>query len=152
DPVLVFVLLDVAAVGPRQAFNNADIRQCVAGYDLPAPVAHVFGGLTAAGHVYNDSQLHLAPALVGADEHGRAQPAGMLADHGLEFRGEHTHPIDLEHFLAPAEVADKALFGDHAAVAGVQPAIAQRLGNGLGAVPVALEQGRGTYAQLALAA
>src|SRR5690606_34187767 len=54
--------------------------------------------------------------------------------------------------LAPAEVADKALFGDHAAVAGVQPVIAPRLGTGLGAAPVAPEQGRGTYAQPALAA
>ena len=62
----------------------------------------------------------------------------MLAKHGFQFAGEYAHAVDLEHLLAPPKITNETLFGNHAAVTRMQPAIAQRLGTGLGFVPVAL--------------
>ena len=63
----------------------------------------------------------------------------MAAEHRLDLGGEDRHAADLEHFLAPAEELQQPPLVDHADVAGVQPAVAERLDGRIRLVPVGLQ-------------
>ena len=84
----------------------------------------------------------LAALGIAAADHRAGQQGRMLPEQGFQLAGEHAHAVDLEHLLAPAEVADKALLGDLAEVAGVQPAVPERGGGLFRALPVAVHQRR----------
>ena len=91
------------------------------------------GGGHRGGHL-------LAEPLVGHAEHGRLVHVGVLVDGGLDLGAVHVLAAAQDHVLDPVLDVDEALVVEAAEVAGAQPAVDDRLGGGLGPVPVAADE------------
>ena len=94
--------------------------------------------MTAGARRRDDDGVHpLAPLLVGHADHRGRGDGRVLGEHVLHLDRVHVLAAGDDHVLDPVGDVDEAVVVHVAAVAGVHPAAAQRLGGLLGPVPVA---------------
>ena len=91
----------------------------------------------------------LAQPLVGDAEHGDLGHGVVLVDRHLDLRAVHVLAAPQHHVLGPVDDEHEAVGVDAGDVAGVEPAVADALGRGVGAVQVALDDDRAAHAELA---
>ena len=127
---IVAGILNLAIRSARNACSASAVERC--------PGAQHDGG----GDV-------LAEALVGDAEHGRLGHVGVLVDRGLDLGAVHVLAAAQHHVLGPVDDEHEAVLVDAGDVAGVEPAVADRVGGGLRPVQVALDHDRAAHAQLA---
>ena len=92
---------------------------------------------------------HLAEALVGQPEHGCLGHPVVGVDGRLDLRAIDVLAAAQHHVLGPVDDEDEAVVVDAGDVAGVEPAVLDRLRRRLGSVEVALHHDRAAHAQLA---
>src|SRR5581483_6487482 len=91
----------------------------------------------------------LAEHRMGDADHRRFGDGRVLEEHALDLDAVDVLAAADEHVLGPVDDVDEALVVEAGDVAAVQPAVSERLGRGLGLVPVALDDVRSADPELA---
>ena len=128
------------ALRGRASTTDEPLGHLVPGQVGLAVGAHVVDVDLDPGGRLDHGHHPLAEALVGHAEHGAGVDAGCLEQHPLDLGGVDVGAAADDHqALAVAEV-EVAVVVEEADVAGVQLAAGERLGGGVGALPVAEHQ------------
>ena len=98
----------------------------------------------------HDDRGHLLTELpMGHPDDGHVGHGRVLEQNGLHLRAVHVLATTDHDVLEPVDHVDEALVVDVPQVAGVEPAVPERLGRGLGPVPVAASDAGAPEAELA---
>ena len=131
-------LEDLSARVLGQLVGDDDVaRGLEAGEAVAAEARDLLGGQLVAGARHDDGGDGLDPARVGDAEHGRLGHRRVRVDDLLDLARGDVLAARLDHVLLAVDDVEVALVVEDAEVAGVQPAVAERLGRLGGVVPVA---------------
>ena len=131
-------LEDLSARVLGQLVGDDDVaRGLEAGEAVAAEARDLLGGQLVAGARHDDGGDGLDPARVRDAEHGRLGHRRVRVDDLLDLARGDVLAAGLDHVLLAVDDVEVALVVEDAEVAGVQPAVAERLGRLGGVVPVA---------------
>ena len=139
EPVAQLPLEDLAVVVRRQGVDEPVVLGPLVPGDVlqarPVEVLDRRRRSAVVGHHEGDHRL--APLRVGPADDGGGPDAGVAQQRLLHLARVDVHPAADDQVLGPVAQREVPVGVEAADVAGVQPAAAQRLGGGLGLVPVA---------------
>src|SRR3972149_4483592 len=129
-----------------------DLRHLVRRHVVAAPLDEFkLADLSApVGREDDEGDRRLAFFLILNSGHAHARDGGMPRQQSLDLGWEYAHSIDPQHLLAATEIMKVARLVDAADVAGMKPAILQRLARLLRLVPIALHQRGRAHADFAI--
>ncbi|GHF08262.1 hypothetical protein GCM10018772_36680 [Streptomyces fumanus] len=138
-----------------RARDALDLVQLLGDLEVREPLAaqgERLRRVEAAGGGDDEGDRHLAEDVVRLAGHGGVGDAGDLAQHLLHLAGVDVLPGADDEFLEPSGDGQVAGAVADREVAGVEPAVAQRLGGGVGLLVVAGHDVRAAHPHLALGA
>src|SRR5580700_12089765 len=136
-------LLDLAGRALGQRVHDPHVPRVFVRRDLALDVvAQLLGGGGGTRFERHRGADLLAQGGVRQADHGGLRDRGMLVEHLLDLSRVDVVAAADDQVLFPVHDVEVAVGVDAGQVAAVEPAVADRLGGGLGAVPVALHHVR----------
>ena len=147
------LLVRLAEPGQRQRVGGDDLLgrldRALALLDHVLDLVDDLVGQLVARPQHDDGGDRLAPLLVRGADHADLGDRGVLGDDVLDLAREHVEAAGDDHVLGPVDDVPEAVLVLTGHVAGVHPAVAERLGGLVRELPVAAAQQRAGHADLA---
>ena len=139
EPVAQLPLDDLAVVVGRQGVDEPVVLGPLEPGDVveARPVEVLDRRRSGAVGGHHEGHHRLAPLRVGPADDGGGPDAGVAEQRLLDLPGVDVHPPADDQVLGPVPQREVPVGVEAADVAGVQPASPQRLGGGIGLLPVA---------------